>query len=256
MSHQGNRGPKARASGADDWHRKADEEPKVDVFGDDEDEEEEEETKDENNEEEEGEEGEEDDEDVELEEPLQILPYLYIGDETAARNKEALDEAGITDIINTVADSVENHFPDDYKYHTFSISSAIDEPIEDFFEPVYELIANLKEENRKVLLHCGDGLEVSPALVLAYMLRASYEKHKKLPLKDALAHVQKKNPDAQPNDGFMSKLLVLEKRLYGEVSMRMTSGKPRRSNPDKKGHASAGVRMKGRKRGFKRGKAW
>ena len=74
----------------------------------------------------------------------------------------------------------------------------------------------------KVLMHCTDCEELAPAFVLAYMLIASFEKHKKLALKDAMTHVSKKKSEAKscemnPNNGFMSKLIALERKLFGTV---------------------------------------
>ena len=45
---------------------------------------------------------------------------------------------------------------------------------------------------------------------------------KKLPLKDAMAHVEKLKSDVCPNDGFISKLIALEKKLFGCVRFCLT----------------------------------
>jgi predicted protein tyrosine phosphatase len=82
---------------------------------------------------------------------------------------------------------------------------------------VAKFVFEVKEAEGKVLIHCIDGVELSPAFMVAYMLIASFEKHKKLPLKDALAHVEKLKKDICPNDGFISKLIALEKKLFGCV---------------------------------------
>jgi hypothetical protein len=75
----------------------------------------------------------------------------------------------------------------------------------------------VKAEEGKVLIHDIDCTELAPAFMTAYMLIAAFEAHKKLPLKDALAHVQKLHKATEPNDGFISKLIALEKKLYGCV---------------------------------------
>jgi hypothetical protein len=65
-------------------------------------------------------------------------------------------------------------------------------------------------------------------------------------------HVTKLKDDICPNDGFVSKLIALEKKLYGEVSMKLVS-RPRKNGAS---GAGRGTKVRGRKRGMKRGKAW
>jgi predicted protein tyrosine phosphatase len=118
-----------------------------------------------------------------------------------------------------VHDDVDNQFDDFIKYLNVACSATIDDPIDEHFEQVAKFILGVKEAEGKVLVHCIDGIELAPAFMVAYMLIASFEKHKKLPLKDALAHVEKLKPDVAPNDGFVSKLIALEKKLFGCVRL-------------------------------------
>jgi protein phosphatase slingshot len=111
---------------------------------------------------------------------------------------------GITHIVNLVSDDVDNFYPDSFSYFNVAASCSIDDPIDDHFEKVAKFVFEAKDAEGKVLMHCIDCVELAPAFVTAYMLIASYEKHKKLPLKDAYAHVSKNHKDTSPNDGACS----------------------------------------------------
>ncbi len=62
--------------------------------------------------------GDDDEDDEEDEEGtiVKILPYLYIGDVWAAKDRELLTANGITHIANLVSEDVDNFFPDAYTY--------------------------------------------------------------------------------------------------------------------------------------------
>lgn len=170
-----------------------------------------------------------------------------------------IDKAGITHVVNLASEFVENYHPDSFVYLDVPCESSIDFPIEDYFERVAKFILTSKDadEKCKVFMHCTDNEDLAPSFMLAYMLIAAFEKHKKLSLKDSMNHVNKKFEDAKmhvvsPNDGFMSKLISLEKKLFGTISMKL-SQKPIKNM---KSSAGKGSKVKGRKRGNKRGKAW
>ncbi len=55
-------------------------------------------------------------------------------------------------------------------------AATIDDPIDEHFEKVSKFILGVKEAEGKVLMHCIDGIELSPAFMSAYMLIASFEK--------------------------------------------------------------------------------
>ena len=117
-----------------------------------------------------------------------ILPYLFIGDVYAGKNKEKLTEAGITHIVNLVSEDVrlllrpcvlhsrvvvcrirlndaaffcycvlappqvDNFYPDSYTYFEVPGEAAIDYPIDDWFEKVAKFIFEAKDkEGSKVI---------------------------------------------------------------------------------------------------------
>lgn len=61
-----------------------------------------------------------------------------------------------------------------------------------------------------------DGRGRAPCIIAAYMMMAGERQHKRLTLSMALKHMESKWA-SEINGGFLSKLIALEKSLYGEV---------------------------------------
>jgi len=151
-----------------------------------------------------------------------VLPYVFIGDSSAAANKNKMASDGITHIINCVSQKIENAFPDTFKYVDFEIEDSHNFDISQCFEPFYDVVKEVKDKgDTKVLVHCDTGQSISPTLLLAYMMMASQRIEKHLSLQAAYRRINDMNPGAIPNDNFMNQLIELEEQLFDEVSMRM-----------------------------------
>lgn len=93
--------------------------------------------------------------------------------------------------------------------------------ISQYFEDFYRLMEDNKD--KKVLVHCYAGVSRSATLVASYILRISYDnisskKNKKLELKhlnriDFIEKLKKIRPVVSPNDGFIQKLKLYQRRL-------------------------------------------
>lgn len=65
---------------------------------------------------------------------LAVLPYLYVGNYSAADDLATLKAAGITHIVNLASDLVDDYHPDSFVYLNVPCNTSIDYPIEDHFE--------------------------------------------------------------------------------------------------------------------------
>eukprot|EP00474_Spongospora_subterranea_P002474 CRZ02932.1 hypothetical protein [Spongospora subterranea] len=185
----------------------------------------------------------------------QILPYLYIGDAAAACDTAQCKEFGITRAVNCSSLDVEfdQAIVSSYSSYTaLPIAEAIDEDIEKYFDEAYEAIITAKNQETKVLVFCEDGCGRSACIVIAYMMMASEKQNKKLPLSMALKHLDSKWEHSNINAGFLSKLVALEKQLYGEVSIRLAGKGEKHSGGGRGGGSSRGRGGSGRGRGDKR----
>ncbi|KAL6075211.1 Dual specificity protein phosphatase 6 [Balamuthia mandrillaris] len=80
--------------------------------------------------------------------------------------------------------------------------------------PLLEFIAQAKQANEKILVHCQLGANRSPTVVLAYLV-----KHEEMTLKEAVRHVKKRRPLVHPVDRYLLQLRALEKEWTGRCTL-------------------------------------
>ncbi|CAD6200207.1 unnamed protein product [Caenorhabditis auriculariae] len=141
--------------------------------------------------------------------PVEILPYLYLGNAETACNRELLDKHSITFIIN-VTTNLPNEFEDDPRFHYLRI------PVDDssahnltkYFAEANAFIEAAKESEAACLVHCLAGISRSVTICLAYIMSTnSYT------LEDAYDMVQHRNASIAPNFHFMGQLSDYERHL-------------------------------------------
>ncbi|KAA1109484.1 hypothetical protein PGTUg99_009053 [Puccinia graminis f. sp. tritici] len=140
-------------------------------------------------------------------EAQQILPSIYLGPYQASRDLASLETHGITDIC-CISESREAHlfrprFPDRFNYLTLDIRDATDQHLISIFPRAKEFIDTALQRNGRVLVHCGDGLSRSPAIMTAYVM-ASYN----VSSETAFHFVQSRRFCVSPNIGFLQQLDV------------------------------------------------
>lgn len=175
-----------------------------------------------------------------------ILPYLYLGDADAAcSNKAELQRLGITHIINASSDDVDSLFPEDFTYTEFPIEDRHDAEPSQYFNDCFDLLAAVKEDanHKRALIFDVTGKNISPTLVLAYMMMSAKKQEKHLPLAQAIKFIQGKAPGSNPSEQFLVQLVDLEVELFEDASVKV------------KGRGGGGSRGRGGRGGKgKRGK--
>ena len=66
-----------------------------------------------------------------------------------------------------------------------------------------------------------EGKNISPTIVLNYMLRSAKKQNKHLPLAQAITYLNSKAPGVSISDQFMLQLAAVENELYDEVSVKV-----------------------------------
>lgn len=74
--------------------------------------------------------------------PAEILPYLYLGNESHASSKSLLQELGITAVLN-VSHNCTNYFEDQFAYKRISIRDSKSEDIYSQFDEAIDFISKL-----------------------------------------------------------------------------------------------------------------
>jgi len=151
-------------------------------------------------------------------EAQQVLPSIYLGPYQASRDLPSLEKNGITDIC-CISESREAHlfkprFPDRFNYLTLDIRDATDQQLISIFPKAKQFIDNALQRNGRVLIHCGDGLSRSPAIMTAYVM-ASYN----VSSEAAFHFVQSRRFCVSPNMGFLHQLDAYEPICQATYSM-------------------------------------
>jgi len=177
---------------------------------------------------------------------VKVLPYLYLGDAAASREEVELKRQGITEIINCVAEEIENEFPQGFNYTDIPLEDELSINISQYFDKVYDVIKAAKDSYKKILVHCTNGKNISVSFIIAYILMASEKQGKQATLAAVYKFVGNKEPGIQPSDELLSQLIELEKDLFdGQQTMRVAPLQAKKSNRRRgKGRGVKGKRGK------------
>ncbi|KAG5262782.1 hypothetical protein AALO_G00278860 [Alosa alosa] len=143
----------------------------------------------------------------------EVWPNLYIGNVSIAQNKTALQNLGITHVLNaahskrgSIGD--QRYYGNNFVYCGIPAEDSTHFDLDEYFRPAADFIHKaLKTPDAKVLVHCIMGLSRSSTLVLAYLMLYHH-----LPLRRALQKVVKKRA-IYPNRNFLALLLDLDLQL-------------------------------------------
>lgn len=145
-----------------------------------------------------------------------VTDHVYLGSDSAARDRVALRRHGITHILNCVGSACPDYFRGDGElvYKTLWLH---DSPGEDLASILYDAFDFLESavvasppNGGRVLVHCVKGASRSAAVVVAYLMW----RHA-LPFDAALRKVRAARPVADPNLGFAAQLLRRQHRALG-----------------------------------------
>ncbi|KAK2142842.1 hypothetical protein LSH36_907g00004 [Paralvinella palmiformis] len=159
--------------------------------------------------------------------PVEVLPYLFLGNAKNSADLACLSRNGIKYILN-VTNNIPNTFEGDSGFHYMKI------PINDHwsqnlaasFPEAIAFIDEAREKNCGVLVHCLAGISRSVTVTVAYLM---YRRH--LTLNDAYDVVKKCKPNISPNFNFMGQLLDFERTL-NSIQCKCAEGATRENSPD------------------------
>jgi len=135
----------------------------------------------------------------------EILPYLLIGNQRDAANRERLTELGVTHILNVTAHLPLHFESDGIAYMRLPASDSGSQNLKQYFSEAISFIECAQAANGKVLVHCQAGVSRSPTIVAAYLIARSRKS-----LSDAFGFIKDRRPIVAPNINFMGQLLEFE----------------------------------------------
>ncbi|KAM0751554.1 phosphatases II [Meredithblackwellia eburnea MCA 4105] len=146
-------------------------------------------------------------------EAQETLPGVYVGPFQPSWKLQTLQDLGITHVL-CIAESREQHlftarFPELITYLILEIRDADDQNLIRIFPQTQAFIDSALEAGGKVLVHCGDGISRSPAVVTAYVMCKTSLSHE-----DAFMFVQSRRFCIAPRVEFQHQL-----EAYGPIFM-------------------------------------
>ncbi|KWU41460.1 phosphatases II [Rhodotorula sp. JG-1b] len=163
-------------------------------------------------------------------EAQEILPGLYVGPFQPSMKREVLKNLGVTHILciaetreaqvgteqtrnshRPTADPIldlyshilKPKFPGEFEYLIQDIRDADDQNLIRIFPQACQFIDGALQNGGRVLVHCGDGISRSPAIVTAYVMIKTGLGHE-----DAFAFVQARRFCVAPRTEFVHQLEV------------------------------------------------
>lgn len=147
--------------------------------------------------------------------PVEILPYLYLGNAANSEDSESLSRHNIQYILNVTAD-LANVFEDcgSMKYMQIPIADHWSQNLARFFPKAIRFIDEGRDMRKGVLVHCLAGVSRSVTITVAYLMFKL-----NLGLNDAFNMVRDRKANIAPNFHFMEQLHNFEQELKAHPSL-------------------------------------
>uniref|UniRef100_W8ADW6 protein-tyrosine-phosphatase n=2 Tax=Ceratitis capitata TaxID=7213 RepID=W8ADW6_CERCA len=141
--------------------------------------------------------------------PVEIIPGLFLGNESHSCDSRALQRYNIKYVLNVTPD-LPNVFESsgDIQYLQIPITDHYSQDLAKHFPDAIRFIEEARSNNAAVLVHCLAGVSRSVTVTLAYLMQT-----RTLSLNDAFTLVRDRKPDVAPNFHFMEQLHSFERKL-------------------------------------------
>jgi len=135
--------------------------------------------------------------------------FLWLGDRFAASDTKVLKKLGITHLL-TLYGTHEHEYELPVKARCIPLDDSGMTDLGSIFNRCFEFIDDAKV-NGKILVHCAAGVNRSPSIVVAYLM-----KNHRMRFHEAYEFVQEKRYCIQPAPSYRMQLLEYDKILYEE----------------------------------------
>ncbi|KAF8790316.1 dual specificity protein phosphatase Mpk3-like [Argiope bruennichi] len=142
--------------------------------------------------------------------PVEILPYLFLGNAENSTDLEALRRHNITYILN-VTPNLPNAFKDEefgIRYMQIPVQDHWSQNLSPYFPNAIAFIDRARQNNQAILVHCVAGISRSVTITLAYLMQKL-----RMSLNDAFDFVRQRKGNIAPNFNFISQLMIFERQL-------------------------------------------
>ncbi|CAH1155364.1 unnamed protein product [Phaedon cochleariae] len=146
--------------------------------------------------------------------PVEILPYLFLGNAANSEDSQALAKHSIQYVLNVTPD-LPNVFENQgsIKYMQIPITDHWSQNLASHFPKAIEFIEEARSRQKAVLVHCLAGVSRSVTVTVAYLMYKC-----SLNLNDAFNVVRARKRNVAPNFHFMEQLHRFERELKLDVA--------------------------------------
>ncbi|XP_017771816.1 PREDICTED: dual specificity protein phosphatase Mpk3-like [Nicrophorus vespilloides] len=139
--------------------------------------------------------------------PVEILPYLYLGNAANSCDRDSLARHNIQYVLNVTPD-LPNVFEEHITYMKIPITDHCSQDLAYYFPQAIEFIDEARNNQKGVLVHCLAGISRSVTITVAYLMKKC-----SLTMNDAFSIVKSRKSNIAPNFHFMHQLFDFEKEL-------------------------------------------
>ena len=135
---------------------------------------------------------------------FQIQKHLFCSGYHVAHNRSLLIKHKIGHVINLTFHKYPNLHQDIVNHSSFCFSDHENFDLTKQLDPVLKILKEEIDKGRNVLVHCQKGISRAPSVIMAFLI-----KYQKMTFDESLKFIQKQNPEAYPNLGFLMHLKSL-----------------------------------------------
>lgn len=144
--------------------------------------------------------------------PTRILPFLYLGSQQDAHDRNLLKDYNITYEVNVSTSCPKPDFIQDAHFLRIPVNDNYIEKLVPYFTEAFHFLDKVRVQSGTcALVHCLAGVSRSPTVAIAYVM-----KHLRMTSDEAYRYVKSKRPTISPNFNFLGQLLEYEKQLRRE----------------------------------------
>lgn len=171
--------------------------------------------------------------------PTRILPFLYLGSQHDALNKEILQHHNITYQLNVSTSCPKPDFIQDSHFLRIPVIDNYSEKLLPHFTKAFQFLDKVRESGGCVLVHCLAGISRSATVAIAYVMKCL-----KMNSDEAYRYVKSKRATISPNFNFLGQLLEFEKQLQKDFVLEL---KPESTSTHLLNNSSPSNKMNSRK---------
>ncbi|XP_054159108.1 dual specificity protein phosphatase 16-like [Oppia nitens] len=143
--------------------------------------------------------------------PTRILPFLYLGSQQDALNRDTLRDHNINYELNVSTSCPKPEFIPDTHFLRIAVNDNYNENLLSYFPKAFNFLDKVRESGGCVIVHCLAGISRSATVAISYVMR-----HLCMSSDDAYRYVKSKRATISPNFNFLGQLLEYEKQLIRE----------------------------------------